>query len=88
MLPNRLYDAVRKVESLFRFLTWRRQWAAGVSEERRIRIQRLSSGQETGEAGLDGLAPGLELHKIVRVGNGTECAVRNAFIAFSAACCA
>ena len=67
-LPNRPYNAVRKLESLFRFTGRRREWTAGVSEECRIGIQRLSSGQKTSKAELDGLALGLELNKIVSVG--------------------
>jgi len=43
------------------------EWTTRVPEERRIRIECLSSGQETGKAGLKGLALRLELNKIVRV---------------------
>ncbi|MDQ2741196.1 MAG: hypothetical protein M3Z66_02705 [Chloroflexota bacterium] len=67
MLPNTPYDPVREVESMLRLRLRRCEWATRVPEERRVRIECLRSGQETGKAGLKGLALRLELDKIVRV---------------------
>lgn len=43
------------------------EWAARIPEERRVRIECLSSAQESGKAGLKRFALRLELDKVVRV---------------------
>ena len=67
MLSNKSDNPIGKLEGLFGLREGRCKRTAGVSEECRIRIQRLRGSQEAGKAGFDGLTLCLELDKIVCV---------------------